>query len=348
MQSSGRIWDNYHWLDVFMVWIMTRITRAIEQGWNKFWFTQASISSICLYRILCGLLMLAVGTVRAPCLLFWYGPRGLISIESVKHIFHISSFNLLLWCHQTNGTTWALFIAYMLSAVLLAVGFCTRTSAACAWLFSIAFNDRNPILSSHGDMLLAMSALLLVFAPAGRKFSIDSMRQRSSQAISDLAVPWVQRLFQLEIANVYFQCFMSKVTEQQWLNGDAIYYVTHLSGLRNYPITYLSDHQWACCLLAWGMLAVEFAMFTLVWIKQLRYWVLLAGAILHLGMDWSLYIPVFQYVMIALYVNYIDGKDVDRTLHWISDVLLAGVKGFSSVSDCCCHCASSRHDQESK
>ena len=75
---------------------------------------------------------------------------------------------------------------------------------------------------------------------------------------------------------------------------------------------YLFDRLWMIKLLTWGALAVELAMATLVWFRDLRYPVLLAGWLLHLGLEYSMNIQLFQWVILSTYVLFVDPADLRR------------------------------------
>jgi hypothetical protein len=79
-------------------------------------------------------------------------------------------------------------------------------------------------------------------------------------------------------------------------------------------VPYVFEHMWTIKLWSWFTLVVELALGTLVWIKELRYPVLLAGILLHLGIDYSMNIPLFALVMISAYVTFVDPSDLERWL----------------------------------
>ena len=70
--------------------------------------------------------------------------------------------------------------------------------------------------------------------------------------------------------------------------------------------------------MTWGTLLVEFALGALVWFRDLRYPVLLAGLLLHLGLEYSMIIQLFQWVMISAYVLFIDPRDLRRAAGWLN------------------------------
>lgn len=120
-----------------------------------------------------------------------------------------------------------------------------------------------------------------------------------------------QRLIQVQLAIIYWSAFSAKLYGASWLDGSAVYYATHRLFMR-FPVPYLFDHLWTCCLLSWGTLLIEFSLCFLVWIKELRYLILLAGVILHLGLDWSLVLPQFEFVMLSCYWCFVDEKDLQK------------------------------------
>ncbi len=55
-------------------------------------------------------------------------------------------------------------------------------------------------------------------------------------------------------------------------------------------------------------------MFTLVWIKEIRYFVLAAALILHLGIDLAINLPVFEWAFIFALVTFVEPEDIRKIL----------------------------------
>src|SRR5678810_906637 len=96
------------------------------------------------------------------------------------------------------------------------------------------------------------------------------------------------------------------IRDSTWIDGTAIYYVTRIHEFDRFPVPYLFDHLWTIKLMTWGTLVVVFALGALVWFRDLRYPVLLAGLLLHLGLEYSMNIQLFQPVMLSVFVPFID------------------------------------------
>ena len=62
----------------------------------------------------------------------------------------------------------------------------------------------------------------------------------------------------------------------------------------------------------WFTLAVEFSLGVLVWFKELRYYILAAGVLLHLGLEYSMNVPMFQWIALSVYITFVDGADLAR------------------------------------
>ena len=62
---------------------------------------------------------------------------------------------------------------------------------------------------------------------------------------------------------------------------------------------------------------IELGLGTLVWFRELRYPVLLAGLCLHLGIEYAMNIPLFEWISIATYAVFIYPEDLSRAGEWI-------------------------------
>jgi hypothetical protein len=302
---------------------------ALRRWWNRCWFTETSPSPICLFRIAYGLLVLTTGVLLGPDLLNWYGHGAAISQQTI-HDWENSEarFSIFFLLPETNTVVVITYSVLMLAAASLTVGLFSRLSAFLVYVCLLSFQQRMACIFNAGDTILRHQALLLIFSSAGALYSIDSVRRNKSNKPSTASVlcsPWAQRLIQLQLAGVYCQTFFSKMACSQWIDGTALYYSSRLTDFARLPVPFLFDHLWTCQLLSWTTLAVELSLFTLIWFKRFRYPVIAIGTIFHLGIDWSMNIPVFEYIMIASYINFLQPNDVDRFVSsckkWISAIL---------------------------
>lgn len=286
--------------------------------WNNFWFEQVSPAPVCLYRIFFGLLMIATGLVWFAELDTYFGVRGWLTIETAKRLAPGGErFSLFFLLPQTSETVVVLFALYMLFAIAVTVGFYTRISLIIFYILLMSFQFRDFLILNGGDTILRVSCFLLILSPCGKMFSFDARRKSFKEQWEIKDFIWVQRLLQLEITAIYFQTMVAKIQGEVWHNGTAVYYVSRNEAFAKFPVPFLFDQLWTCQLLSWGTLLIETAMFSLVWVPKLRYPVLLAGFLLHLGIDWSMNILFFQNVMMALYINFVRADDIKKYLEWL-------------------------------
>ena len=84
---------------------------------------------------------------------------------------------------------------------------------------------------------------------------------------------------------------------------------------------------WWWRVVGWGPLAVETSLWTLIWIKELRYWVILAGVLLHICIDLTMSLPIFEMLFVIAYVVFVDPDDLVRLGNWIRSI-------FTKPKDC--------------
>jgi hypothetical protein len=272
-----------------------------------------------------------------PDLLVWFGTRGLATAQTVERWASGPRFSILLWLKPSDPIVIILFALLVIATITFTIGFHTRLSNITVWLLLASFFNRNPGILNGGDRILLLTTLLLIFAPSGVMYSLDAWLKtissnQSSVKTAQFYEPWILKLLQLQIAAVYYQSFWSKLGGIMWRNGTAVYYVAHLQDFTRFPVPYLFDHLWTCKLLTWGTLAIEFSLWSLIWVKQFRYWVLVAGVILHLGIEWSMNIPVFEFLMICSYVLFIDPTDLECVFKSVkTSVLVIHKKSYFST-----------------
>lgn len=301
--------------------------RDIARAWNRFFFEPISPLPIAVYRILLGFLVLAKQLINLPDVMEWYGQRGVITFETAKNISGGTGFNLFDWLPQSNGMVWLVYALTCVFAITLMIGFFTRASAVLLFLFLVTLDHRNPLILNSGDTFLRIGTFYLMFSPAGKLLSVDWwLRRRKGDADPGMYAPWAMRLIQLQLAFLYLYAFVWKVGGTMWLSGTAVYYTSRLLEFWRFPVPYVFEHMWTIKLWSWFTLIIEFALGTLVWIKELRYPVLLSGVLLHLGIDYSMNIPLFAYIMMSAYVTFIEPGDLERLLRRLK-IPLPVVKG---------------------
>ncbi len=294
--------------------------RQLAAAWHAFWFAPASPLPMAVFRILFGLLVLGNGLLLAPDWLILFGENGIISAETARTSLGTGPrVNLFAWLPAGDGWTFLVFGAYMGAGLALTLGLFTRSSAAVLLACILSLHARNPYILNSADVIMRIAAFILIFSPAGAALSLDRrLRVARGEVTGPLApvAPWAQRLLQVQIATVYLATALVKSDGATWVDGTAIYYGLHVEGMARFPVPFLPDHLWAIQLATWATLALEFALGTLVWVRELRYPLLALGVLLHAGIGWAFTIPLFGLLMVFTYVVFVDADDLARGLAW--------------------------------
>jgi predicted DCC family thiol-disulfide oxidoreductase YuxK len=292
----------------------------IRTAWNRFFHEPIPPTSLGLYRVFFGLMLLAYAALISSDLLVWYGDKGVLPLASSSHISGGTGFNLLRYLPNTGVTVQIFFGIFTLAAFCMTIGFGTRIASIVLFFFLTSLHHRNTMLLNSGDFFLRIAAFWMMFADSSRSFSVDRLIRlaRGKETGSPAWVtPWPLRMIQLQLAMLYLGTFLWKARGEMWLDGTAIYYTSRLAEFWRFPTPYFFEHMWTIKLATWGTLAIEFALGALLWIKDLRYWILLGGVLLHAGIDWTMNIPLFAPIMITAYITWVDPADLERAFAWI-------------------------------
>ena len=300
--------------------------QSLWAKWDLFWFKPRSTTAISLYRIVFGVLLLIYAIVYLPSELpvFW-GESRAISRNTVSTWWQYPLLDLLLFWPKGEGGMNAWYAVFIVASLSLAVGFLTRASAFVVWIWLLSMHHDTFIYANGSDVLMRLSAFYLIFSYAGSKYSIDArlFAQSNSglQTASTVAKPpWAQRLFQLQLSAIYFQCFWTKLFGTVWLDGSAVYYILKMDHYKHVDLSIISSQMWLCQMLSWFTLATELSLFTLIWFKRTRKFALLLGVAFHIGIDIAMNLPMFEYFFVAIYLLFLDDDDWNRITNFFARI----------------------------
>ncbi len=291
--------------------------------WNRWWYGEIGAGPLGIARVALGLLVLAYIALLWPERMLWLSERGLLPIAQ-SDLFNARNGNIPrtdILHDVTSAQGLALFFgAFTAAALFFTLGLWARASAAAVWLCLLSVHDRNVPIHNSGDTVMLVMVAYMALAPCGAACSLDRIWRRYRGHEGHDAppiVPWAQRLMQLQIATVYLCTSLSKLTGVQWRSGMAVYYPLHLPDSVRFPVWGAdSSHLWLIHALTWGAISIELALWTMVWVPKLRLWVLAAGVLLHLGIEYSLNIPLFSALMISSYAVFLTQPDLARVEQW--------------------------------
>jgi Vitamin K-dependent gamma-carboxylase len=299
---------------------------SIVKAWNTFFFEPQSPVPIALFRIIYGGLVIATLVLLRPDWLTWYGTHAWVSLSTMHQIEPGSRLNVFAVIPQSDDWIEALFWVFLGSAVLLTIGFLTRFNNLIVFLCLASIQQRNLYITHGGDTFLRVAGFFLIFAPAGAALSVDRLiriRRGKEDAAVRARSPWAQRMIQIQLALLYFAAFCSKAQGAPWVEGTALFYVYHLDELHRFPVPSWFLQPIVLKLGSWAALTLELSFAVLIWVRDLRYYLLALGLLFHLCLEYSLNVPLFEWDVLSAYVLFIDAADIGRVGNWIRGAVRA-------------------------
>lgn len=291
--------------------------------WNTFFFRLVSPYPVAAYRILQGLMIIQVALSYGPDLYLWFGSPGIVSLQTMK-ADPIERMVVFTFFPESNEFVLALWVLYIVSAIFFTIGYQTRLASIIILLTMSNFTSRNLYLYHAGDTFMRTMAYWFIFAPAGEVWSVDSYlkrRRANSAPFCPLISAWTWRAMQVQMCLVYFSAFTAKTPGWYWATGEACYIAGRFESLFRLPMPISFDILPVSNAFTYGTLFVEFALFSLIWIKEIRYYIIAMGICMHVSIDWCMSIPAFEWLMICSFVLFVEPEHLDRavgyTKYWL-------------------------------
>ncbi len=291
------------------------IPEKLARLWDEIFFSPQSPTPIALFRILYGVCAAVTILLLHSDWMEWFGVHSWVSLSTMRTVEPGVRLNLFTLIPQDDRWIAAFFWISLVFAVLLTVGLWTRVSSIAVFLCLASIDQRNLFMNHSGDTFLRVTGFFLMFAPAGAAFSLDRLlrvhKGLDGPEITPVA-PWAQRMIQFELMILYLASFWWKMKGANWLNGTALYFVMHLHAVQRFPVPGWFRSLEFSKFATWFVLALEFCLGTLLWVRRFRYPLLLLGLLFHLSIEYAINTPMFQWDVLAAYVLFVDPADIDR------------------------------------
>lgn len=299
--------------------------KSFTESWDKFFYTSTDASALCFFRIIFGFFLFLNGVSLLEDFEAWFGvgDNALVPLQDSFTFYSDFRINIFKWLSPTEASAWVVLLTYILSSIFVMVGFQTKISSLICFILIISLQNRNYAILNSGDTLMRCMLFLMIFAPTNVKYSVDALlREKEGRPFSE-NVPFITiRLMQLQFSLVYLATTLFKFKGYDWVDGTAVYYTSRLVNFQRVILPIVFDYPSLIKFATWSALFIEFAMGTLVWVKELRIWVLMAGILLHLGIEVSMSIGFFEWVMMAGYILFLEPQEFKWILNYCKNSLL--------------------------
>jgi hypothetical protein len=291
--------------------------RPVWSAWERFWFSPAPTSTLALFRIGFGLVILGWTISLAPPLYSFFSDDGVLP----DHPDSGSGSWGVLELSSSPAAVTVLYLLLVIAAICLIAGFASRLSALVVWIALVSFGRRDPWVLNSGDLMLAVLAFYLMLAPSGAALSADRwLGARTRFWEFPARSIWPLRLVQVQVSLLYLFAVWEKVRGQTWNDGTAVSYAFRIEDLERFPVpSFVSDSLVLTNFLTFGTLAMELALALLVWNRKLRPWVLLGGVGLHLGIDFAVRVGFFSFAALVAYIAFLPPDAVSSWVYKLRD-----------------------------
>jgi hypothetical protein len=292
--------------------------KAIVQWWQDFWFTPTATSTIAVFRIVHGFVVLLWASAIAPDVLTFFSQEGVLARQAV------SGYRWgLLELFPQKGAAIALLVLLFVAGFCLMIGFRSRLAALLVFVALLSFARRNPWVFNAGDSLLRHMALFLSVSHCGAALSVDA-RRKDPEAFwrFPLRAPWALRLMQVQVSILYLFTVWAKARGERWIGGTAVAESLRVDDLTRFDLPYrFTDSLVVANLLTFGTIVVELSLAILIWNRKLRPIVIALGIALHLFIELSFALGFFSMVIIMSYISFVPEDTMARFLTRLRDRL---------------------------
>jgi hypothetical protein len=288
--------------------------------WCGFWFEPQQTSTLALVRVVFGLVVLAWSLSLLPDLGTFFSSRGLLpkqpSLDSAG-----------LWAPLSVSSdlvpVLAVYVAVVVAAICLIVGFGNRLASVIIWFGVVALTRRNPYVFNAGDAYLRVLAFYVMLMPTGAALSVTRW-QRARHRFWEFPRRslWALRLLQVQVSIVYLTAFWDKLRSGPlWNDGTAMSFILRIKDVDRFGTPGFSTDSLPINVMTYGTLAIELALGVLVWNRRLRPWVLSVGIAFHLAIDYSVRVGFFSLVAIVALLSFISPETSTRAILAIRDLV---------------------------
>lgn len=271
-------------------------------AFDRFCFTPIDLRLIGVMRVLYAALLLVNALAWGPDLLLWFGESGVMPYAAARELGDPDTLTLFALLPRSDLTVQITYGVFLLHIALLGVGAWSRLQAVATYVWLLSFQHRHVTLFDGEDTVFRLLGAALIFLPLAHCYSLDAwLARRRGRPYPRQGSAWALRLVQLEISAIYLSTAWEKLRGTDWLDGTALYYVSRLDDLfGHFPIpTALLESLTALRLMTWSVLAIEVSLPFLLWIPRTRRLGIVLGVALHLGIEYSMSLFLFEWIMLV-------------------------------------------------
>ena len=289
-----------------MIESMMGLARTSLRRWDHFLFESCDPLLAPVLRIGFALLIVIQTLCVWPDAAHWYSDSGVLKSQTAEQILGPQAWSLL---HGLDSEPWMAqlgLLCLLIHSGLMLLGCYSRFQVAAIFVWLVSFQNRNPLITDGEDTVFRILAFLLIWLPLDAKWSVMALRDsKNAHRTPTSKDAWALRLIQFQMTVIYASTALCKLEGETWQNGSAVGYVSRMTdNFGRWISPEWFDLPWITPLATWGTLAVEVFLPFGLWIPKIRWFAIGLAALMHLGIEASMNLFLFQWVMLLGLVSF--------------------------------------------
>lgn len=289
-----------------MTSIVKRGLSAFDTAFDRFLFASCQPVIGSMLRIAIGILLCIYAYNWWLDGTHWFSDAGVLRGTTSSKLLNGEFKSLLVLLPQTPAVIQTGLLLLMTQSVLLLLGVWSRFQAACVFVLLTSFQHRNVLIVDGQDTVMRWFVFIMIFLPLDHRWSL-ARAIRGIPSLATQADAWALRLLQVEMTAIYFSSAFTKVAGHTWRDGTALFYVARSDDVfgRFWLPDALFESPGIVKLCTWTVLAVEIFIPFGLWIPRLRPVALMMAIALHLAIEYSMNLFLFEWLMIAGLISFV-------------------------------------------
>lgn len=279
------------------------------QAFDRFLFASGSPNTCVMLRVVYASLSILYCSFWISEANQWFTDDGVMTVPTAQRVLGGSQWSLFYLLDATPLAVHTCLWLMMASCVLLLLGVYSRLQAAAIFFWMVTFHHRNPLICDGEDTVFRLFAFYLMFLPLDCRLSLGHFLRKGqfSQQVGNEAA-WGLRFFQLQMSLIYFSAAWCKSYGKTWQDGSALYYVFQMGDLfGRWPLpTFVTETEWFIRFSTWAVVVVEGLLPLILWFPPTRIFGVILGIGLHLTMEYSMHLFLFQWIMIVGLLSFLN------------------------------------------
>ncbi len=280
---------------------MMRLWKKIWASYDRFLFASCDPRACSWLRVAVGVILIIYTSVWLLDAQRWFTDAGVLQNATAQELNDGHYKSLLFWLPSTTPVVTVCLVTLLVQSGLLLTGCWSRLQAAAIFVWLASFHHRNPLICDGEDTVLRWLLFAMIFMPLDHRCSLLRYLRRRPKSTATSADAWALRIVHLEFAAIYLSTAYSKWQGVTWRDGSALYYVSRMTDTfgRFWLPDMLFDTPWIVRLSTWSVLVVEIALPVLLWIGPTRRLAVVLGIGMHLAIEYSMNLFLFEWIMIV-------------------------------------------------